>query len=57
MAVKSYAELSDIELDKVVSDIINDIKLKKDRLSEVNDDIETLLKYQNYLIKVIEGER
>ena len=57
MGVRSYAELSDTELDKVVSDISNDIRLKNDRLSELNDDIEILLKYQDYLIKAIEGKR
>ena len=57
MAVKSYAELSDRELDRLASDILNDIKIKNDRLSEVNADIEILLKYQDYLIKAIEGER
>ena len=57
MGIRSYAELSDKELDKVVSDILNDIRLKNDRLSEVNVDIEILLKFQDYLIKAIEGER
>ena len=57
MGIRSYAELSDKELDSLASDMLNDIKIKNDRLSEINADIEILLKYQDYLIKVIEGER
>ena len=57
MGIRSYSELSDKELDSLASDILNDIKIKNDRLSEINADIEILLKYQDYLIKVIEGER
>jgi enoyl reductase-like protein len=56
MKTRNYSSLSDSELKSAIENIENEIRLKKRKLSEIEEDIETLLKYQEYLINELEGE-
>ncbi len=56
MESRSYASLSDSEMDQAIEDLQNKIRIKEKKLSEIDGDIEVLIAYQEYLIKELGDE-